>query len=254
MSKKESSARKLQQQNQLIEAQATNLEMVNGLKDKMFAVIGHDLRTPVANLINISSMFESEDLSANEVQMLMKDITPVIKGAELTLSNLLEWAGSHIKGRNVQLVNVNVYEIGTVMEQTFDHFFHQKEITFTNEIKPGEMAYADENHVKVIFRNLISNAVKFTEPGGTITLYTRIKGDRLVVCVKDTGRGMTADEIDRLFFITTHFSAYGTQGEKGTGLGLILCRELVELNGGKLTVTSKPNEGSKFCVDLPFVQ
>jgi signal transduction histidine kinase len=113
------------------------------------------------------------------------------------------------------------------------------------------MVYADENHVKVIFRNLISNAIKFTEIGGNITLYTREKNDRLVICVKDTGRGMTPGEIDRLFYITTHFSAYGTKGEKGTGLGLILCRELVELNGGKLTVTSQPGEGSKFCVDLP---
>ncbi len=247
-------SRKLQQQNQLIEAQAANLEMVNGLKDKMFAVIGHDLRTPMANLINISSMFESEDLSPNEVQMLMKDITPVIRGAELTLSNLLDWAGSHIKGRNVQMTNVDMHEIGELIEQTFDHFLKQKGLTFVNDIKPGEMAYADANHVKVIFRNLMSNAVKFTESGGSITLYTREKGDRVVVCVKDTGRGMTTDEIDRLFYLTTHFSAYGTKGEKGTGLGLILCRELVELNGGKLTVSAAPGEGSKFCVDLPLVK
>jgi signal transduction histidine kinase len=247
-------SRKLQQQNQLIEAQATNLEMVNGLKDKMFAVIGHDLRTPMANLINISSMFESEDLSSEEVQMLMKDITPMIRGAELTLSNLLDWAGSHIKGRNVQLTKVDLHGIGVIIDQTFDHFLKQKGLTFINEIKQGETVHADENHVKVIFRNLMSNAVKFTESGGTITLYTRKKGDRLVVCMKDTGRGLTAGEIDRLFYLTTHFSAYGTKGEKGTGLGLILCRELVELNGGKLTVTSTPGEGSKFCVDLPLAQ
>lgn len=245
-------SRKLQQQNQLIEAQAANLEIVNGLKDKMLAVIGHDLRTPMANLINISSMFESKDLDSEEVQMLMKDITPVIRGAELTLSNLLNWAGSHIKGRNVQMEKIDLHEIGVVIDQTFDHFLKQKSLTFINEIRPGETVHADENHVKVIFRNLMSNAVKFTEPGGTITLYTRTKGDRLVVCIKDTGRGMTADEIDRLFYLTTHFSAYGTKGEKGTGLGLILCRELVELNGGRLTVTSRPGEGSKFCVDLPL--
>lgn len=247
-------SKKLQQQNQFIEAQATNLEMVNGLKDKMFAVIGHDLRTPMANLTNISSMFEAEDLSPQEVQMLMKDITPVIRGAELTLSNLLDWAGSHVKGHNVQLANMDVHPIGVVMEQTFNHMLKQKQISFTNEIEAGQMVHADENHVKIIFRNLISNAIKFTEPGGCITLYTREKANRLVVCVKDTGRGMTRDEIDRLFYLTTHFSAYGTKGEKGTGLGLILCRELVELNGGKLTVSSKPGQGSKFCVDLPLAK
>ncbi|MGN6178318.1 MAG: tetratricopeptide repeat-containing sensor histidine kinase [Mucilaginibacter sp.] len=247
-------SRKLQQQNQLIEAQAANLEMVNGLKDKMFAVIGHDLRTPIANLVNISSLFESKDLSDQEVQMLMKDISPVIRGTELTLSNLLDWAGSQVKGRTIHLAKVDLHEIGVVMEQTFYHLLMQKSISFTNEIGEGQIVNADENHVKVILRNLISNAIKFTEPGGHINLYTREKGDRLVVCVKDTGRGLTADEIDRLFYLTTHFSAYGTKGEKGTGLGLILCRELVELNGGKLTVTSKPGEGSKFCVDLPLVK
>lgn len=246
--------RKLQQQNQLIEAQAANLEMVNGLKDKMFAVVGHDLRTPIANLINISSMFESNDLEVNEVQKLMKDINPVIRGAELTLSNLLEWAGSQVKGRTVEPTNIDLHEIGVVMEQTFNHLLKQKEINFINEIETGQVVHADENHVKVIFRNLISNAIKFTEPGGCVNLYIREKSNRLVICVKDTGRGMTAGEIDRLFYLTTHFTAYGTKGEKGTGLGLILCRELVELNGGKLFVTSKPGEGSKFCVDLPLVK
>lgn len=245
-------SRELQQQKQLIEAQAANLELVNGLKDKMFAVIGHDLRTPMANLVNISSLFESDDLSDQEVQMLMKDISPVIRGTELTLSNLLDWAGSQVKGRTVHLADIDLHEVGVVMEQTFYHLLKQKSISFINEIKTGQMVHADENHVKVILRNLISNAIKFTEPGGTINLYTREKVGRMVICVKDTGRGMTADEIDRLFYLTTHFSAYGTKGEKGTGLGLILCRELVELNGGKLTVSSKPGDGSKFCVDLPL--
>lgn len=247
-------SKKLQQQNQLIEAQAANLETVNSLKDKMFAVIGHDLRTPMSNLINIAAMFEAKDLSSEEVQMLMTDIAPVIRGAELTLSNLLDWAGSQIKGRTVQPLRLNLQDIGVEMEQTFHHLLKQKNISFTNEIESGQIIYADENHVKVILRNLISNAIKFTDVGGSIRLYTREKSGRIVVCVKDTGRGMTAEEIDRLFYLTTHFTAYGTKGEKGTGLGLILCRELVELNGGRLTVSSKSGDGSKFCVDLPLVK
>jgi signal transduction histidine kinase len=242
--------RKLHQQYQLIEAQSANLAQVNGLKDKILAVIGHDLRTPIANLINISSLFESDDLSINEVQVLMKDITPVIRGAELTLSNLLDWAGSHIKGRSVTLADVDVYEVGVEMEQTFRHLLQRKNISFINCASKGQMVRADENHLKVVLRNLISNAIKFTENKGHITLTAECTGDRIIIGIADTGRGMSSEEIDKLFYLTTHFTAYGTRGEKGTGLGLILCRELVELNGGKMGVNSKQGEGTQFYFDL----
>jgi len=241
-------------QKQLIEAQTANLQKVNNLKDKLFAVIGHDLRSPVANLSNIIEMFEDGYLTANEVHDLMKNINPVVKGIQLTLSNLVEWAGSQIKGINVNSSNVDVFLMGVEMEQTFISALQAKNLEFVNSAYPGRGAVADENHLKVILRNLISNAIKFTPDNGTITLGTTIENNELIISVKDSGKGMSDEEIKKLFFINTHFSNSGTSGEKGTGIGLLLCKELVELNGGQLRVRSTLGKGSTFYFNLPLVK
>lgn len=241
-------------QKQLIEEQTENLQAVNNLKDKLLAVIGHDLRTPVANLSNIVAMFEAGYLSADEVKALMKEINPIVKGAELTLLNLVEWAGSQIRGRHLQISNVDLFLLGVEMDQTFAHALQLKHIDFTNKAYPGQRVLADENHLKVILRNLISNAIKFTAEQGAIILRTEVENGQLMVSVEDSGKGMSPDEIDKLFYLNTHFSHSGTSGEKGTGIGLILCKELVELNGGKLSVKSTVGKGSVFYFNLPLAK
>jgi len=242
------------EQKKLIEAQKANLQQVNDLKDKLFAVIGHDLRSPVANLSNIIEMFDEGYLTASEVHDLMKNINPVVKGVELTLSNLVEWAGSQIKGITVNSSNVDIFLMGVEMEQTFIHALQVKNIEFMNKAYPGRGAVADENHLKVILRNLVSNAIKFTANNGKIKLSTVIENNELIISVTDSGKGMTPEELDKLFFINTHFSNSGTSGEKGTGIGLLLCKQLVELNGGKLKVKSQIGKGSTFYFNLPLVK
>lgn len=240
-------------QKQLIELQATDLQSVNGLKDKLLAVIGHDLRTPLANMSNIVEMFNDGYLTEQEVVSLMKEIAPVVKGAELTLSNLTEWAGSQIRGRNVNCTNVDIFLLGVEMEQTFTHHLQRKNIEFNNKAYAGQSVLADENHIKVILRNLVSNAIKFTGNKGQITLATKIEGNSIIVSVTDTGKGMKVEEIEKLFSINTHFSHSGTSGERGTGIGLLLCKELVELNGGKLSLKSTVGKGTSFYFSLPLV-
>jgi signal transduction histidine kinase len=242
----------LLKQKQLIEAQKANLEVVSGVKDKLLAVIAHDLRTPLANLRGVTDMFDMDYLSNDEVRTLMKEINPIVKGAEMTLSNLLEWAGSNIKGRNVTTSRLDIFLLGVEMEQIFSHSLQKKSIEFVNQANPGQSVLADENHVKVVLRNLISNAIKFTNTDGHIVLRSELKDDKVVICVEDNGKGMTEQEIDKLFTFQTHFSKRGTQGESGTGIGLMLCKELIELNGGKVWVESKPNKGSKFYFSLPL--
>ncbi|WP_073406623.1 tetratricopeptide repeat-containing sensor histidine kinase [Mucilaginibacter sp. OK098] len=241
-------------QKELIEMQATNLQSVNDLKDKLLAVIGHDLRTPIANMSNIIEMFNDGYLDAGEVSELMKEISPIMKGTELTLSNLTEWAGSQIKGKNVNSTNVDIFLLGVEMEQTFMHHLQLKSIDFTNKAYAGQSVLADENHIKVILRNLVSNAIKFTGNKGNITLATQLEDNSIIISVTDTGKGMDADEIEKLFSINTHFSLSGTSGERGTGIGLLLCKELVELNGGKLSVSSMVGKGSTFYFNLPLVR
>jgi len=241
-------------QKHLIELQTANLEMANNLKDKLLTVIAHDLRTPIANLSNMVEMFEGGDLSASDVNGLMKNINPIVKGAEFTLYNLLEWAGNQVKGKGIHASNVDVFLLGVEMEQTFKHALQQKNIEFINSAYPGQSVTADENHLKVILRNLVSNAIKFTAENGTVTLSTVVENKGLIISVSDNGRGMTADELDKLFHIHTHFSHEGTYGELGTGIGLLLCKELVELNGGKLKVESAPGKGSTFYFNLPLIK
>lgn len=240
-------------QKKLFEVQALNLQQVNGLKDKLLAVIGHDLRAPISTLSNIVELFENGYLSANEVSELMKDINPLVKGAELTLSNLVDWAGSQIKGRNIHTTSVDVFLLGVEMEQTFAHTLQLKSITFNNKTFPGQRVFADENHLKVILRNLVSNAIKFTDYNGTIILTTQVNNNDLIISIEDNGKGMSQAEMDKLFFLKSHFSNYGTSGEKGTGIGLLLCKELVELNGGKLQVSSEVGKGSVFYFNMPVV-
>jgi signal transduction histidine kinase len=170
----------------------------------------------------------------------------------MTLSNVLEWAGSNIKGRNVNASRLDIFLLGVEMELIFNHALQKKCIEFVNQASPGQSVLADENHVKVVLRNLISNAIKFTDANGQVILSSELSDDKIIICVEDNGKGMTEQEIGKLFTLQTHFSQRGTQGESGTGIGLMLCKELVELNGGKVWVESKLNKGSKFYFSLPL--
>jgi signal transduction histidine kinase len=242
----------LLKQKQMIEAQTANLEIVNNIKDKLLAVIGHDLRSPLANLHNIIEMFEVEYISTEEVNWLMKDISPLVKSAELTLANLMDWAGNNIKGRSINSSRLDIFLLGVEMEQTFNHALQRKNIEFVNLASPGQSVLADENHIKVVLRNLISNAIKFTDTNGCIKLDSKYEESKVIISIEDNGKGMSAEEITMLFYLQTHFSQPGTLGEKGTGIGLLLCKELVELNGGKLWIDSEPGKGSKFSFSLPL--
>jgi signal transduction histidine kinase len=237
---------------QLIEAQTDNLQTISKVKDKLLAVIGHDLRTPLANLRNIVELFEADYISADEIHWLMKDINPLVKSAELTLSNLMDWAGSHIKGRSVNSSRLDIFLLGVEMEQTFNHALQRKNIEFINQANAGQSVLADENHIKVVLRNLISNAIKFTDTKGCIKLASLYKENKVIISIQDNGKGMSSEEMGRLFLPQTHFSQPGTLGEHGTGIGLLLCKELIELNGGNLWISSRPGKGSTFYFSLPL--
>jgi signal transduction histidine kinase len=239
-------------QKSLIEEQSANLAAVNKLKDKLLAIIGHDLRTPFANLRNIIGLFDDDNLDLDDMHGLMKKMEPVIKGAELTLSNLLEWAGSQIKGINVTPTIIDISLIGREMAQTYSYPLQQKSIVFQNKAIAGQCVKADEKHIKVIIGNLISNAIKFTDDDGTIILSSDINGQELIISVKDTGKGIATEQLHKLFDLNSHFTQSGTMGESGTGIGLFLCKELVEFNGGRLWVASQVNQGSAFSFSLPL--
>jgi len=240
-------------QKELIEEQSANLADINSLKDKLLAVIGHDLRTPLANLHSILRLYHTGVLNETEIQDLMKEIEPVVQSAELTLSNLLEWAGSQIKGISHELSAIDIYLIGLELSGIFSYLFQQKNIRFDNLALPRTYVQADERHIKVVLSNLISNAIKFTGDSGVVTLQSSVDGNMLVISITDTGNGIPAEKLDNLFSLNTKYSATGTSGEKGNGIGLFLCKELIEFNGGRLWVSSEVNKGSIFSFNLPLV-
>lgn len=242
----------LQVQKGLIEEQSANLAAVNKLKDKLLAVIGHDLRTPFANLRSIMGLFKDDNLNLEDMHGLMKKMEPVIKGGELTLSNLLEWAGSQIRGINLTPSAVDINLVGEEMAQIYSYQLQQKNIRFQNIAITGHMVKADEKHIKVIIGNLVSNAIKFTDDNGIVTLSSHVADDELVVNVNDTGKGIAGDQLVKLFDLNSHFTQNGTMGEVGTGIGLFLCKELVEFNGGRLWVKSEVGKGSTFSFSLPL--
>jgi len=238
-------------QSQLIEVQAQHLEELNNLKNKLLLVIGHDLRGPIGNLSSLTGMFEHGHLKDEEIRQVMRSIGPVVRGAELTLKNLLEWAENQIKGTNLQAACIVLFPIVDEIENIFKYSFDEKNITFVNQATPEHTVFIDPNHLKVILRNLISNAIKFTPSKGQVSVTSHYIKDKITISVSDTGRGMSNEEIERLLSVKTHFTKPGTQGEKGTGIGLLLCRELIELNGGELWLTSEVEKGTTFYFSLP---
>lgn len=239
-------------QKKLIEIQHTDLEDLNRLKNKLLAIIGHDLRTPIASLSSITDLFAVNYITADEVAKLMLELGPIVKGAELTLSNLMEFADSQIKGQHTTASNLNMYLIADEMKETFKHQLQLKSITFSNNCLSSKSIWADANHVKVILRNLISNAVKFTNNGGHINVFSSVRNKEMLLCVQDSGVGMDPAEANKLFNANLHFSQQGTSGEKGTGLGLLLCKELIALNNGKIWVEALAGKGCNFYFTLPL--
>ena len=239
-------------QKDLIAEQSANLEAVNKLKDKLLAIIGHDLRTPFANLRSIIGLFDDNSLDLEDMHGLMKKMEPVIKGAELTLSNLLEWAGSQIRGINISPSVIDIHSIGEEMANTYSYQLLQKNIRFKNAAIAGYNVKADEKHIKVIMGNLISNAIKFTDDNGAITLSSAVNDRELIIGINDTGKGIAAEQQLKLFGLNSRFTENGTMGEVGTGIGLFLCKELVEFNDGRLWVTSEVGRGSTFSFSLPL--
>ncbi len=230
------------------------LKELNATKDTFFRIIGHDLKGPISQMIQLAELLDHhmDDLTANDLQDLIEEMKDSSNRGFRLLENLLEWARSQ-SGRisftpGQILINQLLEEnIGLLQRQA-----KAKKITISTHLAYKELVTADANMVNTILRNLISNAIKFTFPNGKIQVHTRKENNSLIVSVQDNGKGMSADDCARLFKIDSGFSTYGTNNEKGTGIGLILCKEFVDQHQGQIWVDSAPDEGSIFSFSLPL--
>lgn len=245
----------LEQAKRQIEEQARRLKKTNELKDRIFSIIGHDLRSPLsAAKLKMDFIMRgiidpaTEDFREKTVYGLLKTMDEALN----LLQNLLGWARS--ESGQLQAIPEPI-ELLELVEENFRLIrmaAEHKDIELIHELSADHLAFADLNMVKTVLRNLLSNALKFTPEGGRIRVSTEADSDhRIWIKVSDTGPGITQTDIARILDPGEHFSKLGTQQEPGTGLGLVLCQAFVRINGGEMKIESTPGQGSTFRFSLP---
>ncbi|MFW5683625.1 MAG: response regulator [Spirochaetota bacterium] len=236
-----------------IKRQREELDRLNATKDRLFSVIGHDLRGPFMGLLGALELLrDSEDDMDSETKHEL--IANLYESAERTyhlLENLLEWSRSQQRAVEMNQRPVRLNDLVSDTVQLFQAGARQKGLEIRVEIDDGLVAYADRDMISTVVRNLVNNAIKFTPSGGGVTVRGHNGEETVTLEVRDSGVGMEADEVDRLFELGSSSSRRGTEGEKGTGLGLLLARDYVIRNGGSIDVESEPGAGSVFRVTLP---
>jgi signal transduction histidine kinase/ligand-binding sensor domain-containing protein len=237
-----------------VEKYAEELTQLNATKDKFFSIIAHDLKNPFNAIIN-SSKLMANDYDSFQKKDHLKFLDLIYKSSEAAynlLENLLLWARSQ-SGR-IHLEK-NYFDLSIVIKETVELLNNQaeaKRIKINSNIKQETNVYADIDTVNTVVRNLLSNAIKFTNSGGSIKIDASESDKEIRIDISDNGVGMSKDEVERLFRIDVNLNKSGTAGEKGTGLGLILCKEFIEKNNGKLWVVSQIGKGSTFSFTLPI--
>jgi signal transduction histidine kinase len=230
------------------------LAHLNATKDKLVAILSHDLYSPITNLQNNVSLTDWGGLSQPEFTQQAGLLGNQLAHVRNLLDNTLTWILSQMNGLKPVPKPVDVHELieSQVMAQQITAT--TKQITLTNQIPQGTRIRADENHLIVMIRNLLQNALKFTPPGGAVVISHRQDGNRRQLQVRDTGVGMPPERVATLFALGQGTSKRGTANERGTGLGLVLVRELAEANGGQVRVESAPGKGSTFTLtfDTPL--
>ncbi|HBB91544.1 MAG TPA: hypothetical protein DC042_07445 [Bacteroidales bacterium] len=228
------------------------LMAINQMKDKLFSIIAHDLRGPIGNTGNLVRLLIDGDISdPDEVKKALKMVYASSESIYLLLENLLAWSDSRRKEIPYNPMSGNLTPLFQETVDLYSGAIQMKNIDFEINAEPVTMAFFDTAMIQTILRNLFSNAMKFTPPGGKITIGARKTGNQVLVFVKDTGIGMTEEILHSLFADKSGASREGTNKEKGHGLGLVLCKEMIARHGDDLAVASKVNEGSTFSFRLP---
>jgi PAS domain S-box-containing protein len=233
---------------------ADELKILNASKDKFFAIISHDLRTPFNSLLGISEFVTQsyEDMSREEIRESISSIYRSSQKVYNLILNLFEWTRLQSGRFEVEKTSINLFEKTGEIQNLYSQQAESKQINILNNISEEINVVADRYMLETILRNLISNAIKFTNKGGTVSVSAVRKGNFAEIAVKDNGVGISEENQKKLFRIDTKFQTDGTAYEAGTGLGLILCKEFVEENGGTIYCSSEEGKGTRFFFTLPL--
>lgn len=243
----------LNEKNNQIASKNSKLEDLNATKDRFFSIIAHDLRGPVSSLVSLTQMLEDnfEAYSRDELKKYISTLNSSSIETHKLLDDLLGWAIVQLRNTDpVQRIHF-IADICVSVENTLSSASQAKGIEIINTVDSKLPIYADRNMITTVVRNLLANSLKFSKHGGKVYVSALSDENFVTVHVVDDGIGMTDEEVDCLFQIDKKVSRLGTDGEKGTGLGLALCKDLVEKNGGIINVASKKGEGSDFYFTVP---
>jgi signal transduction histidine kinase len=251
---KQQSNKKLQAQQMIIAERNDQLQEVNASKDKLFSIIGHDLKGPL-NALNMFSKLLSthtDQFSKDEIKKLAVDLNMSVKNLYKLLENLLEWGRSQVGAIDFTPEKFDIAAVLKENQELLKGQAENKKITIVNKAALSLPVNAHHNTIDTVVRNLLSNAIKFTPEGGRVELRAEQTDGYARVSVADTGIGINQSSIAGLFKVGTHHNSLGTSQEKGTGLGLMLCKDFVERNGGTIGVDSTEGKGSTFYFTVPI--
>ena len=247
----EKNANSLDQLNKEVSQKNLLLEEENNTKNKLLSIISHDLRTPMVNTKGILNLLNHGMISPEDTTSLLQQLEAQYQGTTSLLDNLLFWIKGHMSGKSNEKIPIQLYELISILEEEHRVQLDGKHIRFQNTIDPLLTMIADKEMIRIVFRNLISNAIKFTPEKGLITLSAKRADNFIFLTVKDSGIGMTSEAIQKVN-ARQYYSTKGTLLEKGTGFGLMLCNDLVTKNGGELLLESEPGMGSSFTVKMLY--
>jgi len=251
----ERNAAEILRQRDEIQHQRDEYQKLNATKDKFFSIIAHDLKNPFSGIIGLTDILISDNksFSEDELREVYADLNQASKVTYSLLENLLMWARTQTKNLQVFPEIIDADRLNKEIISLYEKQAKARNIEMTGRAEPGLQYLADPNMIRTVMRNLVSNAVKFTGNNGIINITAVKKGLFAEISVEDAGQGLDEENIGKLFRIDVNTLSIGDHRDKGSGLGLILCREFVEMNGGEIGVESTPGKGSifRFTVPLP---
>ncbi|MFK7811070.1 MAG: sensor histidine kinase [Maribacter sp.] len=243
--------KKLEEKSNNLVISESNLRKINSNQKTLFSIVGHDLKGPISSLSELLKVMTDED----DNQIFRKKLLPKLKNytkhVNFTLENLLNWGKIQIKGENIIPVKINILSITSNTVALYSELISKKNLTVKIDINNTISAWADKEDIKVVVRNMLSNAIKFTHANGKIWLKGKSNKHDIEFVVADNGIGMSLESQKLVCDLDSHYSTFGTNNEKGTGLGLMLCKEIIARNNGQILVHSSVNNGTVFTVILP---
>ena len=240
------------QKNEQLKKQAAELQQLNDLKDKFFSIISHDLKGPVFGVKELIHLTQNGIVTEDEFLEMLPEISKNMEHVAILLENLLAWTSSQLRGEYIQPQVLDLNKLIQSQKNLLDRIAREKSIVLELQGFENTWINADKNMLELILRNLISNAIKFSNSDSKVLISCEEQRDKLKLCVRDYGVGIPEENLKKLNEGVS-FSTRGQSNESGTGLGLLLVREYIAKNGGTLTINSTIGEGTKFCVTVPKI-